>query len=72
MPLSSAAQQYADAWDTSVRVDIDGEHVGFFHTEDAGALGSSILQRSSAGMFAHIALRQCTWRHNSPASANCC
>ena len=28
--------QYEDAWDTSVQVEIDGERVGFFHAKKQG------------------------------------
>jgi len=28
--------QYADAWDTSVSINIDGETVRFFHTREKG------------------------------------
>lgn len=28
--------QYRDAWDTGVHIDVDGERVGFFHTVKEG------------------------------------
>jgi hypothetical protein len=35
-PAPPSYDQYADAWDTSITADIDGETVRFFHTVDRG------------------------------------
>jgi hypothetical protein len=34
--LHSRYDQYADAWDTSVTINIDGDTVRFFHTREKG------------------------------------